>query len=71
MTALVLAAAAVIVLGTTAAVCYLAGRERGYTIGHSDGYRACWQQDAFDVEMDAMNPDDGYAELYGDGEVTR
>lgn len=40
MTAIVLAAAAVLIIGVTAAVCYLAGRERGYQVGYQEGFGA-------------------------------
>lgn len=38
MTALILAAAAVLIIGVTALVCYLAGREHGYSVGYQDGF---------------------------------
>lgn len=53
MTALVLAAAAVIVLGTTAAVFYFLGRRnRSYTQGRADGYKRGYEQGRFDEYME-------------------
>lgn len=47
------------------------GHQLGYQHGHASGYSDGYGQGRFDAEMDAANPDDGYAELYGDPETRR
>lgn len=73
MTAIALAAAAVLIIGVTAVLCYLAGREHGHGVGYTDGFGAGLAQARFDAAMDAMHPDEeriAYQEAIADSEVT-
>lgn len=63
MTAIVLAAAAVLIIGVTAAVAYVFGRERGYHVGYMDGH-----SDGYDRGHD-MGEIDGFQEGFGAGEM--
>lgn len=69
MNNLIFAAAATLIVVVSNAITYLAGREHGYMAGRGDGYGEGWKQCAVDTDMDAANPDTGYAELHGDGEA--
>ena len=71
---LILAVAAVAVVGATAGFFYVLGRRNhSYTQGRSDGYGLGYDQGKFDEYMDQITGYDAHAareEAYGDGEVT-
>lgn len=64
---IVFALAALLIIGVTAAVSFVAGHDYGCKGGYRRGHEAGWKQHQFDAAMDAANPDTTYFDLYETG----